>query len=264
MGTGVVLLLDGLGTKGVWQRHSPLRAVAQWEAMHSYARSVVKSLFDAAEWRYRLKWSFFVFSDTIIACAQPRQGADFVVDPVYAALLDAAGTASTLIASGLRIGLKLRGALALGDFVKGKSIVVGPAIDDAATWYEEAQWVGCMLTPNTNDFLDRYYRGLRAWSVEHHHKRFVAWTKWKVPLKDENHLDTYAVNWPWFLHRSDSGDFDLSREARGNFISLLDTLDTMRALPVHRTNTIAFHDGFRKTYRRATPARRAQLWRFGP
>ena len=56
----------------------------------------------------------------------------------------------------LQHGHLLRGAVAIGEYVADQgSTILGPAVSDAADWYEEADWVGVMATPSATSKLER-------------------------------------------------------------------------------------------------------------
>lgn len=55
--------------------------------------------------------------------------------------------ARMVVLSGLRCGIRFRGAMSIGKYVESDTHVIGPAVADAATWYEETQWIGVIATP---------------------------------------------------------------------------------------------------------------------
>jgi hypothetical protein len=57
----------------------------------------------------------------------------------------------------LQLGLMFRGSLSLGDYVDKDSVVLGPAISDAAAWYEELDMMGVVLTPHATLALKQMY-----------------------------------------------------------------------------------------------------------
>src|SRR6185503_18250595 len=48
----------------------------------------------------------------------------------------------------------LRGAISYGDVYADGDTLVGPAADDAAEWYDKADWIGVCLTPAANYALE--------------------------------------------------------------------------------------------------------------
>lgn len=67
----------------------------------------------------------------------------------------------------LELGLMFRGSLSIGNYVDKDSVVLGPAISDAATWYEELDMMGILLTPHaTLSFKQMNLRkdmGMKVW-----------------------------------------------------------------------------------------------------
>lgn len=58
----------------------------------------------------------------------------------------------------LQEGIPLRGALSFGHAVYDDRVAVGPAVSDAAGWYEEANALAVVVTPRTGLILDVYDR----------------------------------------------------------------------------------------------------------
>lgn len=109
-----------------------------------------------------------------------------------------------LISAGLKQGLLLRGALAIGDYVVGSTeagsiILVGPAVSDAASWYEKADWFGVVLTPSCGMVLmnlaerksKRQNIDIRRWFVKHN-----------VALKGKEKMDLWSLSWPYFTYHA--------------------------------------------------------------
>ena len=93
---------------------------------------------------------------------------------------------------GLREGFLFRGALSIGDFVQSEATVIGPAITDAACWYEMADWFGIIATPSCGhrlsyfaEILKKENKDLHAWYVEY-----------EVPLKKGKKHSLWVVSWP--------------------------------------------------------------------
>src|SRR5438093_6617885 len=67
--------------------------------------------------------------------------------------------------------------------------LMGPALTDAATWYERADWIGIHTTPYATIFLDALLQRER-------YKLEYALVDYQVPFKDKNRMRLKAVNWP--------------------------------------------------------------------
>lgn len=102
-----------------------------------------------------------------------------------------------IFGAALEGGVLLRGVISIGEWVEldppspDNVLLVGQAIDDAAEWYDKANWMGVALTP----------RAGFGWSATHSGPDPLGpIVEYTVPLKDrELELDRplrYAVNWP--------------------------------------------------------------------
>jgi hypothetical protein len=100
------------------------------------------------------------------------------------------------ICNALKLGLLFRGSLSIGEYVDKDAIALGPAISDAATWYEKIDMIGVILTPHATLSLKSI---LRDWGEEGH--RSKVWNDdivlGKHPLKDskDSDLELFAINW---------------------------------------------------------------------
>jgi hypothetical protein len=94
----------------------------------------------------------------------------------------------------LKNGILLRGALAIGRYLEESNVVLGPAVYDAAGWYEEPQLVSVMLTPKATHYVkgafgDRGSIGQINWDETD--GVFL----YDVPTR-QGAVDSYVVNWP--------------------------------------------------------------------
>lgn len=70
-----------------------------------------------------------------------------VIDEPELLLLPAATFAALVFVLGLQTELALRGVVCVGEYFQSEHITIGPAIADAATWYETGEIIGVHLTP---------------------------------------------------------------------------------------------------------------------
>ena len=96
----------------------------------------------------------------------------------------------------------IRGAVSAGEFIesdKGNDLtVLGPAIADVASWYEQADWSGIVATPRAGHLLDfRTKNSLAEHDIDVRliHQTFV---QYDVPLKQIS-KKLWCVSWPRFL-----------------------------------------------------------------
>jgi len=131
------------------------------------------------------------FGDTIILCLElPEATAEESLLPALGEWL------RIVMLSGFSKALRLRGAIAIGEYIHEGATVLGPAIGDAASWYERVNWMGIVATPSCGHKLtflkERIGREkskpkavLHSWFVEY-----------LVPLSDRSQRTMWSVSWP--------------------------------------------------------------------
>jgi hypothetical protein len=115
-------------------------------------------------------------------------------------IMDCLHTISTyvsfLICEGLKSGFLLRGAISIGEYIQSKNTLIGPAVTDAAGWYEEADWFGCITTPactqyiNSNNHVELFERKVKIGSIL---------VEYDIPFKGNRILKLWCCKWPIFL-----------------------------------------------------------------
>lgn len=192
METGVVCVLDALGTKGVWSIDDPVSYLQKLSAIHNVLDDI-KNRYDSEG--TTAKFNFITFSDTIIITAHIEGHQDETLIPLMARAIDG------LFSHCLSYDLLMRGALSYGSFIQQDRIIIGPAIDDAAHWHDQAQLVGCLLTPNTTLLCDV---GLDRWSRNPYNNYDYSQhvVKYQTPVKAGGLYELYQVNWPLSFHKA--------------------------------------------------------------
>ena len=240
---GVVVLLDALGASqfslGECADFVRKRDEIMAEALESY-------LLD--EHRQLLKHDLApnisaIFGDTLLF-AWNFDGDDKAASkPV--ALQFLAMWLAHFIWDGLKNQVFYRGAMSAGEiYVDASSnTVIGPAVVDAAAWYEQADWFGVIATPSFGIGMDHFdlikqgaandndsdeYRQysaacqalggdtLCASMQEDYYSR--AWVRYSVPLKTDQEKEMWVVSWPYAclkLHGDSKG------KAKGAFLEAL-------------------------------------------
>ncbi len=98
----------------------------------------------------------------------------------------------SIIPEGLNLGLPFRGAVSYGEFYVDREspAILGPAVNDAAEWYEKANWLGLILTPKMT--LIRELAEEKGGYLNNP----IFSKRYSVPMSrgGANNLD--AVNWP--------------------------------------------------------------------
>ena len=139
---GAVTFLDVLGWKGIWQQND-----TAIEALYSLIKStVVEAAIISQEYEnikeFRGKSEItkvLSISDTI---------AFFTSGPSDKAVEIQAKVCSLLLPYALEQELPLRGAISYGEYTIKDNIMLGYAVDEAASWHEFTDWIGVVLSPS--------------------------------------------------------------------------------------------------------------------
>ena len=179
MRDGAVTFLDVLGWKGIWTRDKPDDAVRRLRELLDLAENVA-SVQDLGQGDQRGRTTEVKsISDTIVL---QTVGDPDVVLRVHAEIC------KELVPRSIERELPLRGATAYGTFLPrtegSDTIVIGPAVDEAASWHEATDWIGVMLTPSAVLSIDAASAEARGW---------VAYKK--VPLKKGQLDGLRCVDW---------------------------------------------------------------------
>ncbi len=230
MKTGVIAILDALGVKGIWAREDPKTVVARWNYIIDNFKGF-KQLNN--EDRKSVGISKVVsFSDTVIITYVGDEGDELQL------LNDMGLHLSLPFCDALLEGVFFRGVISKGKFEQTSRMIIGPAIDEAMSWFERHDWMGVSLAPSASFMLDEY--------VNEGNK--MKWfTSYDVPLKknisSNNPVDKnmWVLKWPEFLE-----DTFVLQESKQNPKSAL--LEAFSSAPIDPDaiskykNTIEFYD----------------------
>jgi len=139
---GLVLLLDALGTKGIWRDKDPSLVLDNWEqVVDTLVIDVEASKKRGIDFRYN------AFSDTLIITMTGKTKEEL--------LNEASVIVSALVSFCICFGVYFRGCISIGNFYRSERMILGPAIDEAAQYYEKANWVGVFVTPSSYSILKK-------------------------------------------------------------------------------------------------------------
>jgi hypothetical protein len=105
---------------------------------------------------------------------------------------------STAILLGIRYKMLFRGSISVGEYITEKNTVVGPAVADAAAWYEDADWFGVTLTPSLEFHLISLIESEYGKEKVDFEKWFV---EYPIPRKMGNKRQ-WCVSWPYKIWES--------------------------------------------------------------
>lgn len=145
---GAVTFLDVLGWKGKWRD--------SYEAVSTLKNLINNTKIEAEKihndvvnlWSTNPKYvkemrggqtDILSISDTIVL---------FTKGPAIPSLLVHGRICENLIPASIKSNIPLRGASAYGEYSREGNIMIGPAIDEAASWHEATNWIGVNMTPS--------------------------------------------------------------------------------------------------------------------
>lgn len=147
---GTVTFLDVLGWKGIWKTKKdaiPTLLDLIKEIKETSKLITEKSIENQSgnDRGATIETKVLSISDTI---------AIFTTGPAHMTIPIHSQICSIAIPSSIKKGIPLRGAISYGDFSIEENIMVGPAVDEAASWHESTNWIGVILTPSCKFNID--------------------------------------------------------------------------------------------------------------
>ena len=179
---GLVAILDALGTK-LLSLPEAVEFVALRDSILQFTARVIESGLPGLD-RTRLRT--FTLNDTIVYVYEAPGEITLAEVEKFCHVLRVAETRSIVE------GFPFRGAFAVGEFFVGDAqTVLGPAVNDAASWFEAADWIGINATPHATMFIQSLMEKSPDAKLEH------VLTNYEVPLKHTAVKESLkAVNWP--------------------------------------------------------------------
>lgn len=168
---GVVTFLDVLGWKGIYDRKKD--AIPSLIALVEGARGMAKNMRGTLTYgEVEVK----SISDTIVLFSKCEEAEASLAINLHGQI------ANWLIPQSINAELPVRGAIAYGDFENKDNIFVGKAVDEAAAWHEQGDWIGVHLSPSA----DLIFSPVGA---------EVLWRKHEIPNKAKLKWNPYCVDW---------------------------------------------------------------------
>lgn len=144
---GAATFLDVLGWKGIWERNPS--AIVQLQSfvkqMQKMAQEISGKYMESPDLRGKTTPTEVIsISDTvaIFTAASPQ-----IAISIHAELC------SWALSYALEQELPLRGAISYGEYSIADNIMLGYAVDEAASWHETTDWIGVILTPSAKMVL---------------------------------------------------------------------------------------------------------------
>lgn len=154
---GAVTLLDFLGWKGVWMNDYKQQSQSVQHNYNSLQKlaDLIRTInveCDAQCKEYGASLEFISISDTL-ALFSPCGSRDDDEEN-YDILKLHAELCSRVMDISADSGFALRGAITIGEYAHLDNVIVGPGVDECASWYEQTDWLGVIFAPSAQFIID--------------------------------------------------------------------------------------------------------------
>jgi hypothetical protein len=130
-------------------------------------------------------------------------------------------------------GIYFRGVIAIGKFYQSKTLMIGPAIDEAAEWYTQPEWMGVSTAPSASFGLSR---------LEDQKADISKWfVKYDIPAKSGPQKNEWALAWPRFAQK-DPNTSERQLTTRGLILNAFANRPISVSAVQKYKNTLAFYD----------------------
>jgi len=245
-GWGVITLLDFLGWKGIWmnnKKQSQSTDIFDLPALNSLADLIGQV--DTVCKDFLGLYEFISISDTI-AVFSPCDEED--KDAQYKELMLHSEICSKILDIFAGKSYALRGAITLWKYAYHKNIIIGPGVDECASWHDQTNWLGVIFAPSAQFVIDeqrskekRLKRKIKkkirfCWNTQDIKK---LWTDAKmveypdIPVKNGFRGIKYCVDWgnnPEILNEILRSTISLSQEIAIKYINTNKFLYEMRPI----------------------------------
>ncbi len=127
-----------------------------------------------------LEYDFITFSDTLVLTIIDKSNAEYFFDQIIEGFTQ---HIEGVFQSYFSRDYFLRGAISFGDIEKRGNHFVGPAVDDAADYFEAQEMIGICLTPKATIAMEYSIE----WNQKYFSKKIDNFViKYKTPFKKQN------------------------------------------------------------------------------
>ena len=178
MQEGTITFFDFLGWKGLWlsKDDSVLENVSQLiGTFNKKLKELTKELFPASNGIMMSK--LISISDTI-AVFTPRLSTVTEIKLIEMHV----DLSRFILEQSVEQGFPIRGAITYGEYSFKDNIMIGPGIDECASWHEKADWIGSILTPSAQFKLQPCYNKDKI-------------VKYRIPFKGNTPAINCCVKW---------------------------------------------------------------------
>lgn len=141
----------------------------------------------------------------------------------------------------LQRGIPVRGAVSYGEYILQDQKLLGPAVADAASWYDQSDWIGIVATPQFSIKIKAEMESLGYSMLKQSNKGVTLeqmYCEYDVPCKGRMRRG-FALAWPE-QYKMDRGVY--------NFYRQLAQFPIPHGTEQKYKNTVDFFDWYFKTY----------------
>lgn len=216
---GIVTMIDALGTRGFSiEQCKDFFKVRQDLIENSLYRWQVASHHSSKSYNTsKVKIYIQSFADTLILAVEMKEfgsvhgnlkfptGFNETDNLFYGMWLERlAYVLGDLIRDALYQKIVFRGAMSVGEYIihEDSNSILGPAIIDAARYYEKFESIGIILTPNSSAVIDNLSKQRSPW---------LSLIKSEIPFKDKKQREVYVINWPNAFCKEDYSEIKVKK-----------------------------------------------------
>lgn len=224
MENATIAFLDVLGWQGIWQRRKdPISGLLNLVESAKQKHTELKN--DKADNLYVKKFrgahmDVFLISDTIVVVSK---------DEIEHGLTYLSFVCSHIVSAGLALGYPIRGAIAHGELGYTSNTLYGPAVDEVASWYESADWIGVHLCPSA-------YLPIHGKKIPFLNIMSVVYD---VPIKGGTPYGIQCLNWPFVW---DPSNMDYVKRRKNLVAALLTQAPMIPTVGQKVANTLKYYD----------------------
>jgi hypothetical protein len=197
---GIIALLDALGARTL----SLANAKAYLRAAETLHKRLKSSILNAANLNmpfgsdpeanvadFIAKTKRRFFGDCVLLSCETTTEPD-VMNQLHRMAL----VLSAFVAEALAEGILYRGAVAIGNYIERANVVLGPAVADAANWYERPDCVVVCLTPTASNHVKYFVQDPNDLTKIDEVPLGGSLVWYELPVSGGDTFETYVVNWP--------------------------------------------------------------------
>lgn len=188
---GVIVLLDALGIKGIWNRRNPREVLETWRLLcdeYNFGMQLLSN--DLKDHGYSEKLRFVTFSDTIIISLPVEKrsvGIDRGRNPLWLTMISMGEVLLRLFRLSICRQFYFRGCLSVGKFFRSDSMIIGPTVDEAAEYYTLPEWSGISASPSASKILTDV--------EEMESSTYDYFIQYDIPLKNMTERKGWVLDW---------------------------------------------------------------------